>query len=944
MPDTISKATPIHHPSLNSVDNRKTRTAFDIRMKDEQQRALYRYRFGSAEFDEARFELTIGGLTVDVQRKPLEILAILLRHVDEVVTRDELLESVWEGRPTVEHVVANAIAKLRSALGEDNAARVITQPRVGYRLKGPLERIAVGRAFTSALNLRVGLAVPGRENFSLVCQLSQSNHSEVWLAQHNKTAEQRVYKFSPDGHQLAALKREATLYRVLRTSLGDRPDLVRVIDWNFEAAPYFLECAYGGPDLVVWASTEDRLASLPTNERLDLFLQIADAIAAAHSVGVLHKDLKPTNVMVESKPGGWQIRVGDFGSGRLLELDRLQALGITQLGLTMTQGVGADSASATPLYLAPELLSGHEPSAQSDVYALGLILYQLLNGDLRKPLVSGWERDIADELLREDIAKATDGDPALRLPTVAALTERLRALDQRRSERHQTALLEESAAHLRATVQRSRARRPWVIAAIASLAIGLSVASWLYLRELRTHRELLASELEARQQTQRAIEVTRFLKDNVLSSGDPFLGEAHQKRTIKEALDDAAASLQDRFPDDPMTEASIRMALATVYTRILESAEAETQWRRVVELLAREVPQNDARLVESRYWLAVALTLQAKLGEAKDMLTLADAGRSSDPSHDANLDLVAQRSWGTYFMDQQQCAKAIPYLEGAIRLLRSGHPVDQPSLDLSEITLGQCYTGQSRFKDSERLSAELLTDLQHRVMPSKLTMALALYVHGESLLYQERYNEAAPEIEEAYRVTLEKLGPLNLRTVMILNVRCNLYSMTDRREETLACLRQSYADTRQRYGNDNMFTWAVLVNVGAAQAELGRYREAVQALTDGHAGLVRTLGPDKGSTFYAAYHLARSLQKIGDNDQAAKLMQPLDAKILDEAEPGAPWDARLSLLRGEILLAQHHPADAVPLLRAAAGITSDKDPGGVIAREAKAALSTAGSM
>jgi hypothetical protein len=79
-------------------------------------------------------------------------------------------------------------------------------------------------------------------------------------------------------------------------------------------------------------------------------------------------------------------------------------------------------------------------------------------------------------------------------------------------------------------------------------------------------------------------------------------------------------------------------------------------------------------------------------------------------------------------------------------------------------------------------------------------MALAMYVHGESLPYQERYKEVAPEIEEAYRVTLEKLGPLNLRTIMILDVRCNLYSMTDRREETPACLQQSYADTRQRYG------------------------------------------------------------------------------------------------------------------------------------------------
>ena len=73
---------------------------------------------------------------MDVQRKPLEILSCLLAHAGEVVTKDELLEHVWEGRPTVENVIANAITKLRNALGEENAERIVTQPRVGYRFAG----------------------------------------------------------------------------------------------------------------------------------------------------------------------------------------------------------------------------------------------------------------------------------------------------------------------------------------------------------------------------------------------------------------------------------------------------------------------------------------------------------------------------------------------------------------------------------------------------------------------------------------------------------------------------------------------------------------------------------------------------------------------------------------------------------------------------------------
>src|SRR5215471_12535545 len=106
---------------------------------------LYRYRFAEAEFDEARFELRVRGAPVDVQRRPLEVLAVLLRRVGEVVTRQELQELVWNNRPTVENVIDTAISKLRAVLGEPSGDRIVTQPRVGYRLAGPVERVSVGQ-------------------------------------------------------------------------------------------------------------------------------------------------------------------------------------------------------------------------------------------------------------------------------------------------------------------------------------------------------------------------------------------------------------------------------------------------------------------------------------------------------------------------------------------------------------------------------------------------------------------------------------------------------------------------------------------------------------------------------------------------------------------------------------------------------------------------------
>src|SRR3546814_9587519 len=154
--------------------------------------------------------------------------------------------------------------------------------------------------------------VPGREHFILDRQLGPAHAGEVWLARHDKTGEPRVYKFSADGEHLAALKREATLYRVLHDTLGERDDIIRVLDWKFDQLPFYLECEYGGCNLAAWDTQPPGLAALPLQQRLHLFLKIDDAVAAAHSVGVLHKDLKQTTVMLTRHRNPWQLPLADF--------------------------------------------------------------------------------------------------------------------------------------------------------------------------------------------------------------------------------------------------------------------------------------------------------------------------------------------------------------------------------------------------------------------------------------------------------------------------------------------------------------------------------------------------------------------------------------------------------------------------------------------------------
>ena len=132
----------------------------------------------------------------------------------------------------------------------------------------------------------------------LLDKLGEGGFGEVWLAGH-ASGERRVFKFCFDGSRLRGLKREATLFQILKDELGDRDDIAKVLDWNFESRRTFWNRnspkAGALPD---WGRAAGGIATVPLETRLDLVAQIAEALAAAHSVGVLHKDVKPQNVLI----------------------------------------------------------------------------------------------------------------------------------------------------------------------------------------------------------------------------------------------------------------------------------------------------------------------------------------------------------------------------------------------------------------------------------------------------------------------------------------------------------------------------------------------------------------------------------------------------------------------------------------------------------------------
>jgi class 3 adenylate cyclase/outer membrane lipoprotein-sorting protein/tRNA A-37 threonylcarbamoyl transferase component Bud32 len=262
-------------------------------------------------------------------------------------------------------------------------------------------------------------------------KLGEGGFGEVWLGRHETLREKRVFKFCFRADRVRSLKREVTLFRLLKERVGVHPNIVGIQDVYFDEPPYYIMMDYAeGKDLGAWIEAQGGIENIPTDVRLEIVAQIADALYAAHQSEIIHRDVKPSNMLIHVDPAGaLNVKLTDFGIGQVVSEEALA--GLTKMGFTQTMVFA--SQSGTQMYMAPELVARKPATPQSDIYSLGVVLYQLLMGDLERPLTTDWMKNISDPLLRDDLAKCFAGNPDERFKTAKEMAENLRSLEARRA-------------------------------------------------------------------------------------------------------------------------------------------------------------------------------------------------------------------------------------------------------------------------------------------------------------------------------------------------------------------------------------------------------------------------------------------------------------------------------------------------------------------------------
>jgi serine/threonine-protein kinase len=552
--------------------------------------------------------------------------------------------------------------------------------------------------------------------FRLIRELGRGGMGVVYLAERVEGGfEQRAaIKLLKRGMDTDAIQRRFLRERQILAGL-EHVSVARLIDGGVseDGRPYFAMEHVDGQTLVEYCDRR----RLGVDERLRLFEEACRAVQHAHANLVVHRDLKPSNMLV-TRDG--HLKLLDFGIAKLLVGDDdASATALTQAGTRLL----------TPEYAAPEQVRGQPVTTATDVYALGVVLYELLTGQLpygtekRGPLemaqaVCEVEPRIPSAVTtdRRRLARRLRGD----LDTVA-----LKALSKEPSRRYASAeaLAEDVRRHLAGyPVQARRDTLPYVVAkfvrrhrvgvaaaslATLSLVLGLVGTTW-QARAAARERD------RARAEAERAETVKEFLV-GLFRAADPTESQG-EAVTARELLDRGTERIERELAGHPSLQAELFDTVANIS-----------------QSLGR---YDRARALGER---AVARTREAYGAE--------------DPRVAEVMDTLG---WGLHASGDYAAAEDVA--RQALALRRRVLEADSPDLATSIELLGVVMRERAKLADAEALHRESLDIRQRRLGPDHPRTALSLSNLGNVLYMKGDYAEAARQQREAVRIQRKALG------------------------------------------------------------------------------------------------------------------------------------------------------------------------------------------
>jgi serine/threonine protein kinase len=565
-------------------------------------------------------------------------------------------------------------------------------------------------------------------------------------------------------------------------AMMDHPNIARVFDAGATdtGRPYFVMELVNGIPITEYCNTN----KLTMRQRLELFLPVCHAIQHAHTKGIIHRDIKPTNVLTTMHDDIAVPKVIDFGVAKAMH----QRLTEKTLFTEFRQMIG------TPQYMSPEQaqMSGLDIDTRSDIYSLGVLLYELLTGTT--PLDAKQLRTAAYDQMQKMIQEEEPPTPSTRLstlgstlPTIAAERRSdpsklsrlvkgevdwivMKALEKNRTRRYDTAsAMARDIEHyladepVEACPPSARYRmekfirhyRLQVIVATSVLVLAATTIA-IYVRGVRKEQQKTAAALvladqqrdEANKQQQRAAAVSNFLT-SILASADPrnVMGN---NVTVLQATQAAVQRLDaGALTNQPLVEADVREAIGTTMDHLIQEKDAEINLRKSLELRQRYLPETDPIISRTKEELARALTRMNKDAEAEKivegmMAQNPHAGPEDELAEAKNLNRLA-----TSLQDQGKIFECEAAARKALEIRQRLLPANDPLIGTSLNKMGDAYRDEDKLALAESYFRQALT-LRRQILPDgHPDLAKSLRHLCTTLDAENKLAEAEPLAREA---------------------------------------------------------------------------------------------------------------------------------------------------------------------------------------------------
>jgi len=685
------------------------------------------------------------------------------------------------------------------------------------------------------------------DRYRIIELVGTGGMGEVWIAEQLKPIRRKValkvIRSGMDSKQIIARfesERQAL-------AMMDHPTIAKIFDAGETkpGQPYFvMEYVSGIP--ITTHCDQNRLS---LQERLELFMQICEGIQHAHQKAIIHRDLKPSNILVTIQDGKAVPKIIDFGVAKATAQSLTEKTMYTELGMLI----------GTPEYMSPEQaeMSGQNVDTRTDIYSLGVILYEILIGVL--PFDPKELRRAGFDEIRRRIREVDPPKPSTRLSTIGRLSAELarkrraelstlvrqlkgdldwitmKALEKDRTRRYGTP------SEMAADVQRFLNHQPIVACPPSTLyrvkkfvrrhRMGVGVASSLILLLIAfsitttmQSRRIAGERDRANREAETSKRVSEFLTD-IFKVSDPSEARGNSI-TAREILDSAADKIYTQLKDQPEVQAQLMMLIGNVYGGLGLYDESQPLLEESLNIRRKILGNDNPETLHSISSMGALLIEQGKVSQAESYFREAMEGQIRILGYNDPATFRSMNNYGAILYYQSKFDEAEKYwreaLEGRRRVLGETHSETLSSIN----NLAALLQGRGKLHEAEKLyreGIEIVSRSRGEDHPDYFLLQGNL---GQLLFEQERLTEGEAHLQKALEGDRRILGERHPQTLRSLFNICELRLKQGALTDAESCYREVLDGRRHALSKESLEIADAMLDLSIVLNKQERYAEA----------------------------------------------------------------------------------------------------------------------